>query len=567
MEGFSKIASPLNRLTRKDVVFSWSSECQYNNNDNNNNTAVYVGKKLGIKNTKRGYGMKEPWWKRRIKQSINEVRKHINILERRKRGETMKENKYIEISRKYSITKKGISNVIEELKHAEACKLDRYEQRLRQYHINRMFQYDLKKVYQQLQGNSQMEGQSPNADESRKFWSDIWDNRKQHNKRAEWLEELRNNKSSVLQNDIEITVRMVKQQMMKIPNWKAPGPNGVQGFWIKKLTSLHERIATQLNDLITNVKEVPLWMTTGKTVLCQKDPAKGNAVDNYRPISCLSLMWKLMTGIISETVYMFLDENEILPEEQKGCKRSSRGTKDQLLVDKTIPADCKKRHKNLTMAWIDYKKAYDMVPHSWIVECLELYGISNRIVSFLERSMTNWRVQLTSCGESLGTVNVRRGIFQGDSLSPLLFIICMIPLTKVLRKVKMGYTLDGVKINHLFFMDDLKLFAKNDNEIDSLVCTVNLISQDIGMQFGVKKCGVVTMKRGKLAKSTDIELSGGDKIREIGDQGYKYLGIVELDKIKEEEMKCTYRKEYFRRVRLVMQSKLNGRNKIKAINT
>ena len=122
-----------------------------------------------------------------------------------------------------------------------------------------------------------------------------------------------------------------------------------------------------------------------------------------------------MTGIISETVYMFLDENEMLPEEQNGSKRSSTGKERCLLVDKTILADCKQRHKNLTMAWIDYKKAYDMVPHSWIVECLELYGISNRIISFLERSMTNWRVQLTSCRESLGTVNVRRGIFQGDS--------------------------------------------------------------------------------------------------------------------------------------------------------
>ena len=131
------------------------------------------------------------------------------------------------------------------------------------------------KIYQQLQGNSQMESQSPNADESRKFWSDIWDNRKQHNKRAEWLEKLRNNKSSVLQNDIEITIRMVKQQVKKIPSWKAPGPDGVQGFWVKKLTSLHERIATQLNDLITNVKEIPLWMTTGKTVLCQKARQRG----------------------------------------------------------------------------------------------------------------------------------------------------------------------------------------------------------------------------------------------------------------------------------------------------
>ena len=210
------------------------------------------------------------------------------------------------------------------------------------------------------------------------------------------------------------------------------------------------------------------------------------------------MMWKLMTGIISDSIYKFLDENEVLPEEQKGCKRNSRGTKDQLLVAKTILADCKKRHKNLTMAWVDYKKAYDMVPHSWILECMRLYGVSDSVTNFLKRSMSKWMVQLTSCGEISGTVNIRRGIFQGDSLSPILFVICMIPLTEILRKVKMGYTLDGIKINHLFFMDDLKLFGKNENEIDSLASTVNLISQDIGMQFGIKKCGVVHLKRGKL---------------------------------------------------------------------
>ena len=49
--------------------------------------------------------------------------------------------------------------------------------------------------------------------------------------------------------------------------------------------------------MISNWMDIPKWMTTGKTILCQKDPDKGNAVDNYRPISCLPLMWKLMTGI------------------------------------------------------------------------------------------------------------------------------------------------------------------------------------------------------------------------------------------------------------------------------
>ena len=78
----------------------------------------------------------------------------------------------------------------------------------------------------------------------------------------------------MVQNDIEITTSMVKQQIKTIPNWRAPGPDGIQGFWLKKLTSLHERIASQLNDLLHNQTEIPAWMTTGQTVLCQKDQEK-----------------------------------------------------------------------------------------------------------------------------------------------------------------------------------------------------------------------------------------------------------------------------------------------------
>ena len=216
---------------------------------------------------------------------------------------------------------------------------------------------------------------------------------------------------------------------------------------------------------------------------------------------------------------------------------------------------------------MDYKKAYDMVPHSLIIECLKLTHVAENIINFVERSMSSWRTELTSSGEMLGSVRIRRGIFQGDSLSPLLFVICMIPLTCVLRKARAGYMLDGVKINHLLFMDDLKLFGKNEREVDSLVSTVKMISEDIGMEFGINKCGTATMKRGKLIKSNGIKLSNGETINEVDEKGYKYLGILELDKVKEKEMKEVLKAEYLRRAKLVMRSKLHGRNKIKATNT
>ena len=158
------------------------------------------------------------------------------------------------------------------------------------------------------------------------------------------------------------------------------------------------------------------------------------------------------------------------------------------------------------MAWIDYKKAYEMVPHSWISECLEMSGIANNIQDFLNNSMKSWKLELNASGKTLGEVDIRRGIFQGDSLSPLLFVLCMVPLTWLLRKDKAGYEWGkkGFKLNHLLFTDDLKL-----NQIDSLMQTVHIFSENTGMQFGIKKCGVLIIERGKVIRTHGIRLSDG----------------------------------------------------------
>ena len=179
----------------------------------------------------------------------------------------------------------------------------------------------------------------------------------------------------------------------------------------------------------------PTWVTYGPTVLCQKDLKRANLAENYRPITCLPLLRKLLTGMIAEETYTYLELEKLLPEEQKGCKRGSRGAKNQLLIDKTVLKDCKKKHTNLSMAWIDYKKAYDFGPHSWINECMEMFGIAENVRNILKASMEPWKLSLTSNGEDPGKVNVKRGIFQGYSSSPLLFVLSMVPLALILRKV------------------------------------------------------------------------------------------------------------------------------------
>ena len=69
------------------------------------------------------------------------------------------------------------------------------------------------------------------------------------------------------------------------------------------------------------------------------------------------------------------------------------------------------------MAWIDYRKAYDTVTHSWSKECLDLFGVAENIKTLLVNSMEKWKVMCAGNSE-LGELDIKRGIFQGDSLSP-----------------------------------------------------------------------------------------------------------------------------------------------------
>ena len=116
------------------------------------------------------------------------------------------------------------------------------------------------------------------------------------------------------------------------------------------------------------------------------------------------------------------------------------------------------------MAWIDYKKVYDVVPQTWIIECLKIYKIFKKVLYIILKDIKNWERELTAAGQTQIEVKIQRGIFQGDSFSPLLFVIAMMPLNYILKKYTGGYkfTKSKEKINHLMYMDDIKVRGAYD---------------------------------------------------------------------------------------------------------
>ena len=118
------------------------------------------------------------------------------------------------------------------------------------------------------------------------------------------------------------------------------------------------------------------------------------------------------------------------------------------------------------------------------------------------------------------------------------------------------------------FMDDLKLYYRSEKGLDSLLQTVRVFSEDMGMEFGIEKCAMLVMEKEKIVKSGGVELPDGKVIKSLQDgESYKYLGILEADKFLEEKMKLNVLKEYIRRLRKVLKSKLNGGNLVRGLNT
>ena len=170
-------------------------------------------------------------------------------------------------------------------------------------------------------------------------------------------------------------------------------------------------------------------------------------------------------------------------------------------------------------------------------------------------------------------VSINRGIFQGDSLSPLLFCLAVDPLSKLLNEMEKGYSLKGrmknpdYTVNHLLYMDDLKLYANNQITLEQQLKLVHSFSSNIGMDFGLDKCAKLVIKKGKTVHTEGIQLNESTIINDIIEgESYKYLGIEEVSTIEHAKMRSRAANNYFKTIKIILKTYLSPKNKILAIN-
>ena len=176
----------------------------------------------------------KPGWEFRLETQIGNLRKQLKALKQKK-------NAKINRNRKEKITQEKLEEIYQKVLAKEG-RLKRYRQRVKQYRQN-----NERKFYQQLGGDDNKTYQQPNAKETGRFWTKIWQP-KQHNEKAEGLNHITRELKQLEEGPkAEIYTDLLKTTLKKVSNWKSPSHDGIYGFWFKKFTSIHDRLALEIN--------------------------------------------------------------------------------------------------------------------------------------------------------------------------------------------------------------------------------------------------------------------------------------------------------------------------------
>jgi hypothetical protein len=382
--------------------------------------------------------------------------------------------------------------------------------------------------------------------------------------------------------DEHLSLDLWQRVVRKLKPWKASGPDGLQGFWWKIFATANKSLYRLVHLHLTSGAPLPQgWISDGRIVLIHKSGSRSDP-SNFRPIACLNTCYKLLTGFVTAYLDKYVTERNLFIGEQRALQKSAWGCTHALLLDQTLIADAQdQKQRPISVGWIDYAKAFDSVPHSYIQWLLEAMRVPIPLRKFLKGLMKKWRVkyEVKNPGgkiERSSFLQIRSGVLQGDSFSPLLFCLAMAPISHALNNTKCHYTTASGKLNkmqlsmsHQFYMDDLKLYANSQENLYVLFRVVKSISAAISMKINSKKCAVAHFipKRLRTVNGVDQPTDNGKIPVLEGGLHYKYLGMDQELGMKQSITWDRVVEKCITKFRRVWTSDLTFRQKVEAHNT
>lgn len=315
----------------------------------------------------------------------------------------------------------------------------------------------------------------------------------------------------------------------------------------------------------------PEWFAPGKSSLIPK-PGEFSS-ENQRPITCLNTGYKWFTSCVLDPMDYHLDYYDLMEMQQRGAKAKCSGTTDNLMIDRMVTLDCHRHKRNLSVAWIDVRKAFDSVDHGWLKKILRINRFPTWICRVVDNLSDSWNtriaVKTTKGYEVSSPINFNRGLPQGDALCPRLFTLSLNPVAWKLSSTE-GYRLSkpvvGNNITHLLYVDDLKVFASSQAKLNRVLKMTEEAMGDIGLLWNPKKCNVLHARRGVIDKTSQGFKAGRTVIDCLKDKQYRFLGAPE-QLLQDQKLALeTAAKTYLQRLSVIWSSPLSDMNRVTASN-
>ena len=311
----------------------------------------------------------------------------------------------------------------------------------------------------------------------------------------------------------EVTIGEIRSALKGTKRGKASGDDNLTIDQIKDAGDFALNKLAKLFTKCLQCRTVPKAWKNATIILIHK---KGDTKDlkNYRPISLLSVLYKLFTKIITNRIGRTLDSNQ--PREQAGF-RSGYSTTDHMQVINQVIEKTDEFKKPLCMAFIDYEKAFDSVDTSAVMRAIRNQGVEETYVQVLEDIYSNGTATIMLHKES-EKIPIKKGVRQGDTISPKLFTACLEDIFRNLDWDNKGININGEHLNNLRFADDIVLFSETGEELQQMMEDINRESLKVGLKMNRKKTKIMF---NNIVRPQQIKIE--DEVIEAVDE-YIYLG-------------------------------------------
>ncbi|XP_062119307.1 uncharacterized protein LOC133833065 [Humulus lupulus] len=263
----------------------------------------------------------------------------------------------------------------------------------------------------------------------------------------------------------EFTKEDIKDAMFSIPGIKAPGPDGYCSYFFQDNWDL---VGDEISEAILSFLHTGhLLKEINSTVITLIPKCKcPNTVSDYRPISCCNVLYKVATKLICSRLKVILPD--LVAQNQGGFIKGRIISHNIMIFQDLIRHYVRKSSRPNCMIKLDFQKAYDTMEWGFLEEMLQAFKFPAKFISLIMACISTPKYSLMFNGSMHGFFAAKRGLRQGDPMSPLLFVLGMEYLSRIMQKVgekdefQFHERCRDLKLNHLSFADDVLLFCKGD---------------------------------------------------------------------------------------------------------